>query len=221
MSQERTSWVAAATLTMLLVAMGAVAQRRNFDRRSVSGQPPIAKNAAEGRILEVLDRMGTSGGTYLAVAADDGRMLRLLAESTNAKQVAEIGTSTGYSGLWLSLALTNTGGRLTTFELDAGRAAQARSNFQQAGVDHLITVVEGDAHKNVKSLRAPLDLVFLDADKEGYADYLAVLLPLVRPGGLVVADNVEMAPDYIAAVTRSRDLDTVFNGRMSITLKKR
>ncbi len=216
-----TKVVGTAVLTMLLVVIGAVAQRRGFDRRRASGEPPIAKNAAEGRILEVLNRMATSGETYLALGSDSGRLLRLLAETTEAKQVAEVGTSTGYSGLWLTLALSKTGGHLTTFELDSNRAAQARSHFQQAGVERLVTVVEGDAHQNVKSLRAPLDLVFLDADKEGYADYLAKLLPLVRPGGLVLADNVDMAPDYIAAVTRNRDLDTVFTNGMSITLKKR
>jgi predicted O-methyltransferase YrrM len=83
-----------------------------------------------------------------------------------------------------------------------------------------VIVVEGDAHQNVTRLREPVDLVFLDADKEGYADYLDKLLPLVRPGGLLLADNAEMAPDYVQAITSRPDLETVF-ARLSITLKKR
>ncbi len=169
----------------------------------------------------VLDRMGANGETYLAVDADTGRMLRLLAESTGAKHAVEIGTSTGYSALWTLLGLRATGGRLTTFELDAGRAGQARKHFQEAGVDTLVEVVVGDAHETVKGLKGPIDLVFLDADKEGYASYLKTLLPLLRPGGLIAADNVAMAPEYLSADTTDPQLDTVFFGRFAVTLRKR
>ena len=138
-------------------------------------------------------------------------MLRLLTEAANAKQVVEFGTSTGYSGLWFSLALQKTGGKMTTFEIDANRAAHARKHFEQAGVDRLITVVEGDAHRNVRQLHGPVDVVFIDADKGGYVDYLNAVLPLVRPGGLILAHNIEMAPEYVKAVTtdpRSRQSST-------------
>ncbi len=77
----------------------------------------------------------------------------------------------------------NTEGRLKTFEIDPGCAEQARKHFEQAGVDGLVEVVVGDAHENVKRLKDPIDLLFLDADKEGYGSYLQTLLPLVRPGG--------------------------------------
>jgi predicted O-methyltransferase YrrM len=84
--------------------------------------------------------------------------------------------------------------------------------------------VEGDAHRNVAALRDPVDVVFLDADKEGYVDYLHKLLPLVRPGGLILAHNTEMVPEYMKAVTSSADLDTVVytaGGGLAVTLKKR
>jgi predicted O-methyltransferase YrrM len=154
-------------------------------------------------------------------------MLRLLAESVNAKNVVEIGTSTGYSGLWLSLALEKTGGKLTTFEMDRGRAAMARKHFQQAGVDRMVTLIEGDAHEKVQALKGPVDVVFIDADKEGYVDYLEKVLPLVRPGGLILAHNVNpsMAGEgYVRQVTSNSDLETVFyteGAGLSITLKKR
>ena len=73
-------------------------------------------------------------------------------------------------------------------------------------------------------LKEPIDVVFIDADKEGYVDYLDKLLPLVRPGGLILAHNVDMVPDYVKAVTGNADLETVFymsGGGLAVTLKKR
>jgi caffeoyl-CoA O-methyltransferase len=186
--------------------------------------PPLAKTEAEKRILAVLEEARSSGDVYLEVPVADGRMLRLLTEAAGARNVVEIGTSTGYSGLWLCLALQKTGGKLTTFEIDPGRAAEARKHFQQAGVSALATVVEGDAHQTVKRLKEPIDVVFIDADKQGYLDYLNQLLPLVRPGGLILAHNVDSAPRYVRAVTTNPDLETVFymqGAGLGITLKKR
>jgi len=195
---------------------------------SSMSKPPLAKNEAEKKILAVLDELDPRGGRgMLNVPAEDGRLLRLLAETIGAKQIVEIGTSNGYSGLWQCLALKATGGRLTTFEIDAERAALARQNFKKAGVDDLVTLVEGDAHEKVAQVQGPVDLCFIDADKEGYSDYLTKLLPKVRPGGLIVAHNITpgMAdPKFLAAITTNPDLETVFyqqGGGVSVTLKKR
>jgi caffeoyl-CoA O-methyltransferase len=211
------------TLGFLLtgLAVAALACAQGYRQGPVVNRPPVAGSQAEKRILGVLDQMVTGRELYLAIDADNGRMLRLLAETAGAKHVVEIGTSTGYSGLWICLALQNTGGRLRTFEIDPARAEQARKHFEQAGVDGLVEVVVGDAHENVKRLKDPIDLLFLDADKEGYASYLQTLLPLLRPGGLIAADNVAMAPDYVKAVTTDPQLDTAFFGRFAVTLKKR
>jgi len=178
---------------------------------------------AENKILAVLDKMVKSHQTYLSVPAQDGKALRLLTEATGAKNVVEIGTSTGYSGLWFCLALQRTNGRLTTFEIDHQRAALARDHFQEAGVEKIVTVIEGDAHEQVSKLKGPIDVAFIDADKGGYVDYLNKLLPLVRPDGLILAHNVEMVPDYVKAVTSSADLETIFyteGAGLSVTLKK-
>lgn len=189
---------------------------------------PLAKNEAEKKILAILDELDSRGGRgMMNVPAEDGRFLRLLAETISAKQIVEIGTSNGYSGLWQCLALKTTGGRLTTFEIDAERAALARQNFKKAGVDDIVTLVEGDAHEKVAQVQGPVDLCFIDADKEGYGDYLTKLLPKVRPGGLIVAHNITpgMAdPKFLAAITTNPDLETVFyqqGGGVSVTLKKR
>ncbi len=103
----------------------------------------------------------------------------------------------------------------------------ARQNFKRAGVDDIITLVEGDAHEKVVDVAGPIDMVFIDADKEGYLDYLNKLLPKVRPGGLIVAHNITpgMAdPEYVAAITTNPELETLFysdGGGASVTLKKR
>jgi len=179
---------------------------------------------AETKIQAVLDEMVNAHETYLSVPVQDGRALRLLTEATGARYVVEIGTSTGYSGLWLCLALQKTNGRLTTFEIDHQRATMAREHFKQAGVEKMVTVVEGDAHEQVAKLKGPIDIAFVDADKGGYVDYLNKLLPLVKPGGLILAHNVDMVPDYVKAVTTSRDLETILfmeGGGLAVTLKKR
>lgn len=189
----------------------------------------LAKDAAEQKILSVLAEIGKEqrSGNML-VPEEDGRILRLLTETNGAKHVAEVGTSVGYSGIWFCLALRKTGGKLTTFEIDPNRAAQARENFKRAGVDGLVTLIEGDAHANVVGINGPVDILFLDADKPGYIDYLEKLLPKVSPGGLIVAHNMNgrMAdPRFVKAITTNPALETVFlnlaTSGIGVSLKKR
>jgi len=215
------------TLVMMSLAL-ATAFATCAQRRELRGydplSPPLAKTEVERKILAVLDRVAREHETYLNVPMLDGRALRLLTEAVDAKHVVEIGTSTGYSGLWFCLALESTGGHLTTFEIDHGRALMARGHFHEAGVDKLVTIVEGNAHENVTKVKGPVDVAFIDADKEGYVDYLRKVLPLVRPGGLILAHNLDMAPDYVKAVTTNPDLETIFymeGNALGVTLKKR
>jgi caffeoyl-CoA O-methyltransferase len=186
--------------------------------------PPLPKTDSEKRILATLDRATRAGELYENVPVADGRMLRLLTEAVGAKNVVEIGTSTGLSALWICIALEETEGKLTTFELDPHRAALAREHFKQAAVDQFVTIILGDAHQNVTKLKGPVDVLFIDADKGGYVDYLEKMLPLVRPGGLILAHNIDMVPDYVKAVTANPDLETVFymqGNQLGVTLKKR
>lgn len=190
---------------------------------------PIPIDDREKEILAVLDDMFENERRgMMNVPPKDGRILRILAESMNAQNVVEIGTSNGYSAIWFCLALRKTGGKIITHDIDEGRASLARKNFKRAGVEDMITLVMGDAHETVKKLEEPIDILFLDADKAGYIDYLEKLLPLVRPGGLIVAHNTNMRDrmgDYLKAVTTNKHLETVFiNENVSgvgITLKKR
>ncbi len=190
---------------------------------------PLPSSEEAKKILAVLDDMDKKQRPgMMNVPVEDGRLLRLLTEAANAKHVVEIGTSNGYSGIWFCLALHKTGGTLTTYEIDAARAALARENFRRAGVDKIVTLIEGDAHEQVTKLKDPIDMVFLDADKTGYIDYLNKLLPLVRPGGLIIAHNMNprMAdPIYIKAITSDPRLETIFLNMQAagvgVTLRKR
>lgn len=186
-------------------------------------KPPVPVDDFERNALVVLAEIEKSQ-RYLNVPQHDGRLLRIMAQATNAKNVVEIGTSTGISGIWIGLGLKATGGKLVTYEIDRGRAEVARQNFQKAGMSDLITVVEGDAHQKLKELTGTVDMVFLDADKEGYLDYLNILKPLLRPGAVILAHNInprQAHPPFMEAITNDPSLETVVRGGMSISLKKR
>src|SRR4051812_1699243 len=190
-------------------------------------KPPLPKDDGEKRILDAL-AAAQHGQRYANVSTADGRLLRQLAEAVNAQRVVELGTSTGESGLWFSLALRKTGGHLYTHDIDPGRIAIARENFKKAGVEDLITIVEGDAHQTAPQNTDPIDVLFIDAEKEGYDAYLKELLPLVRPGGLIIAHNMRRPtpnPRYLEAITTNPDLDTSFvlmeGAGIGVTLKKR
>lgn len=190
-------------------------------------KPPLPKDDGEKRILEALDR-ARQGPRFANVSTADGRLLRQLTEAVGARRVVELGTSTGESGLWFAMALRKTGGRLYTHDIDPERIAVARENFKKAGVEDLITIVEGDAHQTATKNTDPIDVLFIDAEKEGYDAYLKELLPYVHPGGLIIAHNMRRPapnPRYIEAITTSPDLDSSFvlmeGAGMGITLKKR
>jgi len=219
-----TTVIIAISATLLSNAIAQRSSRSRGGGRSGSEleKPPIPKNDNDRKILGVLADI-RENQSFRNVPTQDGRFLRIMAESMNAKNIVEIGTSTGYSAIWFGMALQKTGGRLTTFEIDAERAATARANFKKAGMADIITLVEGDAHEKIKILKEKIDILFLDADKEGYIDYLDKLLPLVRPGGLVIAHNINprMAdPKYIEAITTNPNLETIVRSGVSVTLKR-
>jgi predicted O-methyltransferase YrrM len=142
------------------------------------------------------------------VDAEVGGRLRVLATAVGATRILEIGTAIGYSGIWLAAALP-ANGTLVTMERDRKRAAQARQNFVQAGVADRVTVMIGDALLMLAKVAGPFDLIFQDGDKRMYLPMLDRLVELVRPGGLIVTDNVlwdgEVVPGFIAEATRKAE----------------
>ncbi|OHB69535.1 MAG: hypothetical protein A2V70_03680 [Planctomycetes bacterium RBG_13_63_9] len=192
-----------------------------FDR------PPLPKDDAEKQALAALTEI-SKGPWHLNVTTREGRVMRQLTEAVGAKRVVEIGTSSGYSTIWLAMGVRSTGGKVFTHEIDPEKIKIATANFKAAGVDDLITIIEGDAHETIKQHKEPIEILFLDAEKKGYLDYLQKLLPLVRPGGLILGHDMHRPmpdPRYIEAITTNPDLDTSFimmeSFGISMTVKKR
>jgi predicted O-methyltransferase YrrM len=155
------------------------------------------------------------------VDAEVGAFLQVLARAVGARRILEIGTAIGYSGTWLARALP-AGGMLLTMEMDAERAREARANFARAGVADRTSVIVGDAARMLAKVAGPFDLVFQDGDKLHYEPMLDRLVQLLRPGGLLVTDNVlwdgEVVPGFVAAPARDpRDRDAIaaYNERIN------
>jgi predicted O-methyltransferase YrrM len=121
---------------------------------------------------------------------EDGKVLYNLIVKKNYRRALEIGTSTGHSAIWMAWALSKTGGKLVTIEVDEGRYNTALKNFRKAGLEGLIDARLADAHQLVKELKGPFDFVFSDADKEWYTQYFKDVEPKLVIGGCFTAHNV-------------------------------
>lgn len=126
----------------------------------------------------------------LNVPVSDGQVLYDIIVKNNYKNAVEIGTSTGHSGIWIAWALSKTGGKLTTFEIDEDRHKEAMENFKKAGLSQYIDARLGDAHELVPRVKGPVDFVFSDADKSWYIQYFNDLEPKLSVGGCFVSHNV-------------------------------
>jgi predicted O-methyltransferase YrrM len=134
-----------------------------------------------------------NGLPAINVAPNQGKLLHVLARSIGAKRILEVGTLGGYSTIWLARAL-GPDGKLITLEYEPRHADVARANIERAGLSHLVEIRLGKAIDTLPRIAAaggaPFDLVFIDADKPGNADYFAWAVKLTRVGGLIIVDNV-------------------------------
>lgn len=147
--------------------------------------------AEDGVLQEVRAESARRGLPEISVSAEVGRLLQLLLTAIDARTVLEIGTLGGYSAIWMARSLP-ADGRLLTLEIDPERAEVARTFIERAGLGSVVEVRVGDAVAILPGMAAAgdrFDAVFIDADKERYPDYLEHALALVRPGGLILADN--------------------------------
>ncbi len=139
----------------------------------------------------------------------------------------EIGTSTGHSGIWIAWALSKTGGKLVTIDIDEGRYREAVANFKAAGIARWVDARLGDAHELVPRLDGPFDFVFIDADKEWYTNYARAVLPKLAVGGTLSAHNVsafggrrQMTGDFYGYVKSQPNLETSFVAGLMVSRKK-
>jgi caffeoyl-CoA O-methyltransferase len=164
----------------------------------------------------------------LNVSYEDGRVLYNLIIKNNYRRALEIGTSTGHSAIWIAWALSKTGGKLITIEIDEGRYKRALKNFKEAGVEDFIDARLADAHQLVKELKGPFDFVFSDADKEWYTQYFKDLDPKLVKGSCFTAHNVTNAYggikeflDYVWSLPNYQTtIDRSSSSGISISYKK-
>ena len=164
------------------------------------------------------------------VPMSDGKLLHDIIVKHNYQRALEIGTSTGRSAIWIAWALSKTGGRLITIEIDERRYKEAQKNFQEAGLSRYIDARLADAHDLVKELKGPFDFVFSDADKEWYTNYFKDMAPKMKVGGCFTAHNMSMAAwnkgiqEFIDYVRSRPDFQTTIdnssNAGVSISYKK-
>ena len=158
------------------------------------------------------------------ISKNIGMFYNILLKSINAKNILEIGMSVGYSGLWFADAVMSNkqlDGQIITIDREKFKIDNARRNFEEAGVDSLIKIREGEARKILQEIKAEFnenyfDFIFIDADKESYIEYFDLCLPLVRKGGIIGADNIlfperfnEMMTDYLSHVRSKSNVQSV------------
>lgn len=164
------------------------------------------------------------------VPEGDGQALHDIIVKHKYTRALEIGTSTGRSGIWMGLALSKTGGKLITIDIDKGRHDEAVRNFQEAGVAPLIDARLADAHDLVPRLEGPFDFVFIDADKDWYTNYAKAVIPKLTPGATIAAHNVYVASgrwrraetgDYYEYMSGLKEFETtVSQGGLAISLRR-
>ena len=191
-------------------------------------QGPGPAGSLDTRVRQFLEnRRGTWHS--LNVPTSDGQALYNIIVDHKYTKALEIGTSTGHSGIWIAWALSKTGGRLITVEIDRSRHEQALANFREAGLTDYIDARLGDAHEIVPSLPGPFDFVFCDADKDWYTNYLKAVLPKLSAGGCFAAHNVSergwggYGREFLEYARSLSYLETTFvrgGSGMSVTCRK-
>jgi predicted O-methyltransferase YrrM len=167
----------------------------------------------EQRGVENDERETDRSRRMLNLERDTARLVSILARSSRARRVLEVGTSNGYSTIWLASAVADAGGRVVSIDRNAEKQAMARENLRRAGLADSVELRLGEASAVVQELSGPFDLVFFDGDRTSAPEQLGLLLPKLAPAVLVLADNVFSHPaeiaQYLSAVTKLDGFDHV------------
>lgn len=191
---------------------------------------PHDQAALDARVKAFLaERSGT--WRDLNVPDSDGQSLHDIIVKHRYTRALEIGTSTGHSGIWIAWALSKTGGKLITVELDEGRHREALKNFEAAGLARFVDARLGDAHAIVPALAGPFDFVFSDADKDWYPNYFKAVFPKLTAGGCFTTHNISEAGrrgamgsrEYLALLRATPNTETTVDergGGLAVTYKR-
>ncbi len=170
----------------------------------------------DSKVLNVIDRLNRQSNRersgkakvapdqeMLAITADTGIFFSVLLKAIKAKCILEVGTSAGYSTLWFADAMGKSHStKIITIEMNPQKVERALKNFKEAGVDKMIEIKQGIALDLLHKLKGKFDFVFLDADKENIIRYFDIVLPMVRIGGIIAADNM-LYPDHFRPAMRN------------------
>ena len=148
------------------------------------------------QVLNELEQSGAENDTvqtdkskkYLNITRDTGEFFAVLVKATKANKILEIGTSNGYSTLWLASALPENG-TVTTIEISEQKAKEAKANFERTNLIEKIQLLVGNASTLLNELKEEFDIIFLDADRSLYTSFIPHILRLLKPGGLMICDN--------------------------------
>lgn len=197
-------------------------------------QSGFSQNLIENPELDNKVKAFLSSNSYswrdMNVPASDGQLLFDLIVENGYKNAVEIGTSTGHSGVWIAWALSKTGGKLITLEIDERRHKEALANFKEAGVSEYVDARLCDAHEMVPQLKGPIDFVFSDADKTWYKNYFIDIAPKMQVGGCFTAHNITQRrrqygiTEFVEYIESLSNFKTTYNnkgGGVSISYKTR
>jgi len=195
---------------------------------SVACSQSLKENPALDKKVEAFLQSRQNDWRDMNVPASDGKLLHDLIVKNNYKDALEIGTSTGHSGIWIAWALSKTGGKLITVDIDERRHKIALQNFKEAGLSEYIDARLADAHKLVEELEGPFDFVFSDADKDWYKNYFVAVAPKLKVGGCFTAHNISMRGrgirDFVEYVQSLSNFETTIDNSsragVSISYKK-
>lgn len=172
-----------------------------------SPEPDKASDEFRNKFINEFRRTG------LSTAPGDAMMLRILVESMNAKRGIEIGAARGFGAINMGIAFERTGGHLWTLEIDPRSAVRTRQNLEKVGLEKTVTCVEGNALETLSTMKGEYDFVFIDAAKNEYFQYFKIIEPKLKPGAVVVADNViksaRAMQDFLDYIQTSPNYDTV------------
>lgn len=189
-----------------------------------SGEQNKMSNEFRKRFIKNFQR------TSLNTTEGDAMMLRILAESAGAKRGLEVGSANGFGAINMGIAFERTGGHLYTLEIDPQSVKECRENLKKVGLEKTVTCIEGDALKTLPTLEGKFDFVFIDAVKRDYLKYLKIIEPKLKPGAVIVGDNVirsaRAMKDFLDYIQESPKYDTVIirasmekNDGMSVSYK--